>query len=193
MHTYALTPVEPVITNAELADWLGVDSTDSLLPMMAESATSAAIEYLQSELISRQRKVIYQVWPSVGTDTSPSLSRNNVYISNIIELPYSRLLSVEEVKQGGTDITDYTTLDTLPASLKLESKTYSDDDEPAIEALYTAGYGAIADVPATIKMGVSQLAAYLYEHRGACAMSDALNTSGAAMTLAPYKTFVVML
>lgn len=194
MHTYALTPVEPVITNAELADWLGVDAADTLLPIMAESATSAAIEYLQSELISRQRKVIYQVWPSVGTNTCPSLSRNNLFLKNTIELPYSRLISIEEVKQAGEVTTDYTVKETLPAAIQFDyATTLIDESIPAVEATYTAGYGAIGDVPAAIKMGVSQLAAYLYEHRGACSMDDALKDSGAAATFTPYMTFVVML
>ena len=194
MHTYPLTEVVPVVTNAELADWLGVDDSDPLLPVMATAATSAAIEFLQSELISRQRKVIYKEWPSVGTDTRPSVSRNNMYENRYVNLPYARLVSVEEVLLSGDTNTDYVEINALPAQLYFDSFYYSyEDGVPALDVTYTAGYGLISDVPQAIKSAVSMLAAYMYEHRGSCDSISALNQSGAAMALTPYKTSVVIL
>lgn len=194
MHTYPLTEVVPVVTNAELADWLGVDDSDPLLPVMATAATSAAIEFLQSELISRQRKVVYQEWPSVGTDTRPSVSRNNMYENRFVNLPYARLVSVEEVLLSGDENTDYVKINALPAKLYFDSFYYSyEDGIPALDITYTAGYGDIDAVPVAIKSAVSMLAAYMYEHRGSCDSASALNQSGAAMALTPYKTSVVIL
>ena len=194
MHTYPLTEVEPVVTNAELADWLGVDATDPLLPIFATSATSAAIEYLQSELISRTRKVIYQEWPGVGTDTSPTISRNNINSLRYIDLPYARLISVQSVLIGGVATTDYKQVDNLPAQLYFD--TYAaiyENGDPVLVVNYTAGYGLISAVPQAIKSAVSMLAAYMYDHRGSCDSASALAQSGAAMALSPYRTSVVML
>ena len=194
MHTYPVTEVEPVITNAELADWLGVDATDTLLPVFATAATSAAIEYLQSELISRQRNVIYQDWPTVGTNTAPSISRNNAHLEQYINLPYARLISADEVKIGGAVTTEFKEVDNLPAQLFFNSIISSHEiGEPVLTVLYTAGFGAIGDVPQAIKSAVTMLAAYMYEHRGACDADSALQQSGAAMALTPYRTSVVML
>ena len=193
-HSYPLTDVEPVITNAELADWLGVDDTDPLLPVMATTATSAAIEFLQSELISRQRQTIYQEWPSVGTNTAPSISPNNISSKLYIDLPYARLISVDFLILGGTITTDYKEVISLPAKLYIDSPVVtSETGNPAISVTYTAGYGAIADVPQAIKSAVSMLAAYMFDHRGACDAMSALDQSGAAMALTPYKTSVVIL
>jgi len=193
-HSYPLTDVEPVITNAELADWLGVDDTDPLLPVMATSATSAAIEFLQSELISRQRQTIYQEWPSVGTNTAPSISPNNISSKLYIDLPYARLISVDFLILGGTITTDYKEVISLPAKLYIDSPVVtSEAGNPAISVTYTAGYGLISDVPQAVKTAVSMLAAYMYDHRGACDVTSALNQSGAAMALTPYKTSVVVL
>ena len=194
MHTYPLTEVEPVVTNAELADWLGVDATDPLLPIFATAATSAAIEYLQSELISRTRKVVYQEWPMVGTNTAPSLSPNNIGSKLYIDLPYSRLISVQSVLLGGVATTEYKEVDHLPAQLYFDTfaATYENGD-PVLVVDYTAGYGDINAVPQAIKSAVSMMAAYMYEHRGACDATSALDQSGAAMALGPYRTFTVIL
>lgn len=193
-HSYPVTEVEPVITNAELAGWLGVDATDTLLPVFTVAATSAAIEFLQSELISRQRNVIYQDWPTVGTNTAPSISRNNAQLVQYITLPYARLISLEEAKLDGVVTTDFKVVDNLPSQLYFNSVAVSQENgEPVLTVLYTAGYGAIGDVPQAIKSAVSMLAAYMYEHRGSCDATSALDQSGAAMALTPYKTSVVIL
>ena len=194
MHTYPLTEVEPVVTNAELAYWLGVDATDRLLPIFAIAATSAAIEYLQSELISRTRRVVHQEWPGIGTDTSPTISRNNINSMRYIDLPCSRLISVQSVLIGGVATTDYKQVDNLPAQLYFD--TYAaiyEKGDPVLVVDYTAGYGDINAVPQAIKSAVSMMAAYMYEHRGACDATNALDQSGAAMALEPYKTFTVMM
>lgn len=194
MYTYPLTEVQPVITNNELADWLGVDATDPLLPVMATSATSLVIEYLQSELISRQRKVIYKDWPSVGTNTAPSISPNNQCVSQYVDLPYARLLSVVEVKTGGVITIDFVEVENLPAQLYFDNYYYAyENGIPAIEATYTAGFGTISDVPQTIRTAVTMLGDYLYGHRGACDISSAIHDSGAASILIPFKTHVVAL
>jgi len=59
----------------------------------------------------------------------------------------------------------------------------------AIQIEYTSGYGdAATDVPAPLKRAVSQMAAYLFEHRGdGCSPGDAYTDSGAAGMAGRYK------
>lgn len=54
----------------------------------------------------------------------------------------------------------------------------------AIEIDYTAGYTV---VPASLRLAVLQVAAYLYGHPGDCAADDAITMSGADALLSAYK------
>lgn len=194
MKSYSLTPVVPVITNAELADWLGVDNTDTLLPIMATTATSMAIEYLEAELIDRQRTVIYECWPTSGTDGTPQISRNNLHLYLTVKLPYAVFGSVDSVEIFGEAWTDYRLLDSKPLEIYFNPiPAIGDDDNPALNITYTAGYGDIDDIPQQIKSAVLMLAAYLYEHRGVCDSASAIKESGAALALSPFKVNLVQL
>ncbi|MCK4957747.1 MAG: phage gp6-like head-tail connector protein [Planctomycetes bacterium] len=194
MHTYPLTEVVAVTTAQELADWLGVDVTDPLLPVMNITATAAVIEFLYSELIDRERVVVYQDWPVVGTPTGRSLSRQDAQLSATVELPYARLQTVTSAEVAGDLSTDYTVLDTLPSKLEFDSISISTaSDVPALKVQYTAGVGTIAEVPQTIKTAVLMAADFLYNNRGSCSASDALDKSGAATLLAPYMAKVVII
>lgn len=188
MHSTPATDVQSVITDAELADFLGVDETDTLLPSFAQSATSLVIEYLERELITRARTVVYNEWPVFGTYSHPSISPNNSTISTKLKLPYAGALSVESVTIGGDLFTDYQLMKGRPDYLQFKAIALSTDAfVPAAVIEYTAGYGAIGDVPQGIKSAVLMLAAYLYAHRGACDVGTAIKQSGAASMLAPYK------
>lgn len=183
-----LSQVVSIITNEELADWLGVDATDSLLPIMASSATSSVIEYVQHELINRQREVIYQQWPYIGTITGESLSRSNASLVDVIELPYSLNVVVDEVSLYDEITADFSIQDLKPNRIKLDYvSVITDSDFPAIKVKYTSGYGVITDVPDAIKVGALMLAAYMYEHRGECDADQLIKQSGAASYLEPYR------
>lgn len=193
-HTYPTTEVQSVITAQELADWIGVEATDPLLPIMGQTITGAVIEFLESELIDRERVVVYEQWPLIGTATDSALSEPDAFLVHDVVLPYARLQSVTEALAGGTATTDYRALDSLPSKLRFESiPVISDSDYPALKVTYVAGYGAIGDVPMSIKTAVLMASDFLYNNRGSCSADQALQKSGAKTILTPYKTRAILL
>ena len=193
--TKVLTPVVSPVTNQELADWIRVDATDPVLPGLLIAATSYVIERLQSELINRARVVYYQDWPLVGRNYGGTISRSEARAQEQIKLPYSTLVSVEELKLYGVATTGYKIQQTTPGMILIEDIQYAiDSDKVAIECSYTAGYGATADdVPEAIKIAITMLAAFMYEHRGSCDAQQAFAMSGAKELLTPYMNEVVAL
>ena len=193
MNSTPLTDVQAVVTAQQLADWVGVDSSDPLLGSMILAATSAAIEYLKAELINRERRAVYQFWPITGTPTGRAISRPNAYVSGIIELPYaSPLASITEVKVAGEVTTDYAIRETLTASLSFDTIS-TGDDVPAVEVTYTSGHGNIDNVPTQIKTAVLMAADFMFNNRGSCSAADVLEKSGAASLLFPFRAKAVVL
>jgi len=189
----ATTDVVAVITNQELADWLGVDVSDPLLSPMAVTATAATIEFLQLELINRERVVTYETWPTLGTNTGRSLSPGTAALDPVVELPYANLITVDGVLVGGEATTDYRILDLPTAAICFNAIPSFSDDVAAIVAQYTAGFGAMTDVPKAIRTAVTMAADFLYNNRGSCSAADALKKSGAEALLTPYKAKVVII
>lgn len=196
-HSVPQSDVTAVITDQELADWLGVEDTDPLLSGIARAATAAAIEYLGFELISRERITTWETWPTIGTDTTPSISRNNEYLEREIELPYAKPsgLTVSELLIAGEAYADYRILDRPIAELYFSTiPAFSNDDFAAIKATYTAGYGATPDdIPQDIKTAVTMAADFLYNNRGSCSAGDSLHKSGASVLLDPFRARVIVL
>jgi hypothetical protein len=199
MKGYHSTPtgaVVAVITDAELADWIGVGVSDPLLSVMALTATAAAIEYLQFELINSERVTTYEEWPTSGTLAGPDLAPSNAYLERDIAMPYAMpgKVTVSEVLTGGEANTDYRILSTRTAALRFDTFPALSSDVAAIKMTYVAGYGPNAsDVPRPIRTAVLMAADFLYNNRGACSASDALDKSGAATVLFPYKAQAVVL
>jgi hypothetical protein len=73
-------------------------------------------------------------------------------------------------------------LKTKPARLSLNSQPTG-----SILTEYTAGYASAALIPAGLLLGIKMLAAYMYEHRGMCAIGDAAEASGATAIWRPYS------
>lgn len=193
MLTKPMGPVQSIITPAEFAAWVSVDDTDPLIPMLSISATSAIINHLEMELISRQRKVIHRHWPTIGTDTSPSLSRPNVFPACVIELPYSVEAVVIDSALIYGDAVTLEAVEDRPFVVPITEPTYSTDDtEIAIDITYTTGYADIDAVPVDIKQAALTHAAYMYEHRGECDAMEGLKRSGAADLIQHYKTNLVV-
>lgn len=191
-----LTEAESPVTNQELADWLRLDDdTDPILAGILTTVTGYAIERLQSELINRERKTIYENWPIVGTTGDCHISRSEARRAQEIVLPYARLQSVDLVQLYGDTFTSYIEQDTSPAQIFIEAPTLtSDGTQPAIVLEYTAGFGATAaDVPEAIKTGIKMMAASMYEHRGQCSVADAWNSSGAGLIMQPYSLAPVVM
>lgn len=189
MKSRPLEPVTPVITVQELSDWLsGVDVADPLLLFVCESATDAVIEYLQLELVDRAREVVYSQWPTSGTPACGLSPCNDQYDMTAI-LPYAGLQEVIKVELFGDEITEYQVKQSTPSQIRFNAiPAHGIANYDAIKIEYIAGFGVVADVPSGIKLAVRNLAAYLYDQRGACGMDDALNMSGAKEVLRTYKT-----
>ena len=179
----------PPVTAQELADWLVISNTDPLIPGVLISATDATIRYIGYDLITREWELTHWDWPTTGTVSRPSVSRQDYYHDRLIKLPYSNLLSVEDVKLYGTSTTNFIAREdaiilTTP-NVAIDSQ--QNNAEPAIFVQYKAGYGATAqDVPAPIRQAILMVAAYIYEHRGECAADMAVLKSGARDMLVPY-------
>lgn len=177
MNVTALTDIQSPATVTELADMLGVDDTDPLLQPMLEASTDALECYLNSAIVSRQFTAYFESWPITGAVTdglSGTLSNYDAYI----ELPYSRLISVDSVESDGEPLTGFDTANTNPAKLYLSA--YAGD----LTVTYTAGFAA---VPSAIKTAVLYMAAFMYDHRGSCDVNDALMRSGATSLVSRYK------
>ena len=191
MKTRPLEDVTPVITAQELADWLNVDAADSLIEPLISMATSAAIDYTQLEFINRSREVTYTDWPIVGSDAIGLSPSNATYDVDVI-IPYAGLQSVTSVNVFGGAVTEYQVKANTPSQIRFNIGVINKlEGEDAIKIEYIAGFGGINDVPEVIKLGVLNLAAYLYEMRGGCDINDAIKMSGAAFILKPYKTNLV--
>lgn len=194
MNTTA-SPIEIACRISDLADYLDVDQADTILGFTAMQATAQAVEFLECDLVARDRVTTYQHWPYSGTATHPSLSRQDARLIHDIELPYANLEPESQVTVTvyGETVTEFETLATKPAKVRLYP-SYGTDDQPAIVLAYRSGFGeSVEDVPSEIQYGVLTLAAFLFEHRGHCEADEAMRRSGAAGMLGPYRLRAVRL
>ena len=183
-------PLVSPVTNAEAANFIGADDTDPILPGLLLSATDAVIRAIQYDLEPRDWKLTLWEWPIVGTRTAPNLARAPYSFKREIELPYAALISVTSVTSYGDPVTDFTQRETsiiMPRGLAKE--TYKDNDDPAIVVEYRAGFDP---VPEPIRQAIIMVAAFLFEHRGACDGQEALWRSGAKSLLVPWMKQAVV-
>ena len=177
--TAATGDLVPVISRADLADYLRLDSPDDmLLQQICNASTQFMINRLKTELIARARVVTYPNYPTIGSSSGRSLSRTRQQLKTEIALPFANVLSVESVTVFGAEVTDYKIKQTQPACIELDVIDVIDNDDAAIVINYTAGMGQREDIPHDLKFAITMFAAYMYEHRG-CAMGDAFMNSGA--------------
>jgi hypothetical protein len=99
---------------------------------------------------------------------------------NYVELPYTRLLTIDSVEVSDVAFTAYELRRTNPA------RVYAYPQQGELTITYTAGW-LPENVPNAIKQGVLMASAFLYEHRGSCDAMEALNRSGAAGIMQRYK------
>ena len=185
--TTATDPVQTAVSMTDLAAYLTLPANDPVLPLVAADATAQVIEYLECDLIERGRIVEFPEWPVIGTPTN-GLYRATYMLAQSLPLPYANLLEVESVTAEGEVITDYKIEPGKPAQLHMSHRARD------IVIEYKAGFGgSITDVPQAIRLQIMKLAAYLYEHRGACDAEQALKDSGAKRALIPYKFGVVVI
>lgn len=175
----ALTDTVSPATPSELAELLGVDATDPLLQPLLDAATDTAETWLSSAIVSRQFTASWPFWPSTGA-MAQGLAGTTSTPDSYLELPYTRLLSLDSVEVSGVAFSAYELRRTNPA------RVYAYPQEGEIVATYTAGW-LPENVPNAIKQGVLMAAAFLYEHRGSCDAMQALERSGATVLLQRYK------
>ena len=183
-------PLASPVTAQELADYIGVASTDPLLSGLLLAATDAVIRLLQYDLETRNWTLTLWDWPTQGARTSPNLSPSPHNLKREIDLPYAAVQSVTSVTSYGEAVTGFVARENsvmLPAGVPAEG--YGDNTEPALVIEYSAGLDPIPD---SIKDSIKMLAAFLYEHRGECDVNDALARSGVAVLLQPFKKYGVV-
>jgi hypothetical protein len=171
--------VSPVDAD-DLAAWLGdVDPDEPTLPGILIAATDAVISYLNRDILPREWVATSRPQPA-GV---PTLHIPLRAIDPWIELPFAGLLSVERVLVDDVATTEFEAdTDSRPGRVRLNNAFTRLSSKITIE--YTAGF---AEVPGAILEAIRITAGYLYEHRGACDMGNAVTESGASGLLSRYK------
>jgi len=189
---YSTSTTDPLVTACQLhrlADYMVADQDDPAIDIVARQATAAVVEFLECDLVSRNRVTVYQHWPHIGTYSGPSLSPQDARLSHEIVLPFANLEpdTSPTVTVFGEAFSDFEVLEANPASVRIRPQ-HSTSDDPAIRIEYVSGFGPdVLDVPEHIRDGVIMLAAFMFEHRGECDAQEALRRSGAASYLQPYS------
>jgi hypothetical protein len=168
--TDTLSPVSTI----DLAQWLDIDDDPNLEDWLSV-ATDEVIRFTNRDLLPRQWRLV------INRKLDPLQVAYNRYPDRSfgkVELPYTALISVQSVKVDGEDAEHE--VDALSEPAKIDVQTFGEQ----LEVIYTAGANVI---PASIKTAIKLSAQYLYEHAGACEVTDALHKSGAASMLRPYR------
>jgi hypothetical protein len=167
--------VSPV-TVADFAAFIGASAADPLLPGLLQAATDAAIRCINQDLLSRE-------WVGIVPALTPTRLQLSPYIdpSSTFELPYTALISVQEVTGNNAQVLEYEVeADRRPAKVKVLGWDYMSE----IRIEYTAG---MPFVPGAIRTAIMMIGGFIYDHRGGCDADDAVKKSGAMTLLRPYK------
>jgi hypothetical protein len=164
------------VTPEELADFLSIDysaSDDALYEGFLLAATDMCIKYTNIELIAREYTFKSDYYPN-RQDGFAGVSLMYAYRSWWVNLPLYPVIEITSVKVNDTEADDpLIDLDSRPA--RVEPKELG-----KLEIEYTAGHASVEEINPQLLLGIKMLAAYLYEHRGACDVADAVKQSGAA-------------
>ena len=166
-----VSPVEPW----EFAEYLGLDydaPMDALLNAHLLTACSWYIAHMNNELLQRTWSLKLDSYPSLG-ESFGGLSHINSRLAPWVNIPIYPVTSIDAVTIDGEVETVESDLDSKPPRVMFN--TYGNN----IVIDYTAGYETTADIPQNTLLGINMMAAYLYEHRGACDIGDAAKQSGA--------------
>lgn len=165
--------VSPVSVQ-ELEKFLDVED-DPTLEDYLSIATDAVIAFLNVDLLPRQWKYVQNIKRDPMT---VNYKRFPVRDWGWINLPYTALVTVDSVEVDGTAV------DHLVDSESRPGRVYPQVFGDQLVVTYTAG---ASHVPATIKTGIKMVASYLYEHAGACDVSQIIAKSGAEGVLRQYR------
>ena len=172
------TPQSPTISPvsvSDMADYVGADVTDPILQGLLIAATDAVIAHIRQDLLPR-------TWVATQYLESRAALQVSVYplADGVVELPYSDAsATVSSVTIDGTNI-GYTPRIGRPSAVAISNPYITGQ----LRIEYTAG---MSPIPVAITEGIKSVAAYLYEHRGRCDMSAAVQASGASYVLRPWR------
>lgn len=188
---------DPVVTVAEHKDWSRIKGTanDAEIARMIPGATRYAEDWMHRALVT-------QTW-QIGFDSFPFGFFSIPDTPQIIELPYSKVISLEEVKVFFDDDTDDDTLKDLfqldknsePGRIILKpSKNWPSGlrQIDAVSITYKSGFGLAAAVPQAIKDAIHYLVADRFENRESY-RKEAVNTipRGAEGLMMPWKIWTL--
>jgi len=169
-------PLVSPVTAQQLADFLSIDynaADADLYNGFLLAACDACIKYTNIELLSRQYTYKADRFPERQSGLG-GVGIMYAYRSWWIDLPLFPVISVSTVKiEGEAAVDPLIDLDSRPA--RVDPRQMG-----SVEIVYTAGHATAAAINPQLLLGVKMLAAYLYEHRGACDVADAVKQSGAA-------------
>lgn len=191
---------EPVVVQ-QLADWLGVSANDSLLEGFLVGARDVCERQLGIGLVTQVIRQWFDL-PTIddkwwdGVREAPVTEVSN--LPNELCLarwPLQSLASVtfyadDDSASVAAAASYYVSKSARPPVVVLRpgyswpSIIYRIKDTIAVQS--SVGFGTADDVPTAIKNGILALAAFSYEHRGACDVDEALAKSGALEYWKPY-------
>ncbi len=174
-----LTQSAGAVAPATLADRLGVDATDPMLPALCVAATNTAREYLRRAVVPTQIQLNLESWPVIGA-VGAWVSGNRAQLATWVELPYTGpLIAIDSVTDSdGQPVTDYQVSQGNPARYSMTAR------QAPLTITYTTGWRV---TPPDIIEAILMIAAYMYEHRGQCATGNIVAESGAAWLLSTYR------
>ena len=196
-----ITPpsVEPITVNDALAHMnLTSDETQGqLVELYIQAAREQAETYMGRALITQEWRLTLDRWPVQGEAwwdgvMQGAISELRRGRDTWVILPRHPLLSVDEItvfddagNPEDVPVSQFI-VDTQqePGRMVLKSSNawpIALQSANAIQVDYTAGYGPAGnDVPAAITLGLLNMVASMYEHRGDhCSAEDAMRQSGA--------------
>jgi uncharacterized phiE125 gp8 family phage protein len=180
--------LESPVTVQELADWIGVESADTVLAGILNTATGLVIAFLQRDLMTREWVATVDSMPLIGGDAY-GLSAHPRFNRGVV-LPYG-VTQVTSVKAEGVELENGTDYEVDLTTGCVYLKTFFKYD---ISITYKAGFGEEeTDVPEEIKTGIKMLASWLYDNRGGvpAGSPSAIVASGAKDVIYPFRIEVL--
>ena len=204
-HVLVTAPFCEPVSVLDVKSQLELDADDSTKNTQIELYIAAAREMVEEytglALITQVWKLTLDHWPNdrqqwwSGTRQGSVDELMQSGRASQVLLPRYPLRSVDTINSDGVAVTIATVfiVDTQQKPGRLIVKRGYTwpvvlDNANGIDIQYTAGYGQdSSDVPASLRLAIIQMAAYMFEHRGDCDTASAMKMSGAQSLVNSYK------